>query len=474
MTDLIQKAISAKRESKHVEFKRSFDPDSPQDWCEIIKDTIAIANSGGGIILFGVDNVGTPCGAMLDPILRLDPADIANKISKYTGSVDLEFEFQEVKKGARKLVAFIIQSVSIPIVFQKPGTYDIGSGKQRTAFSVGTVYFRHGAKSEPGTSDDIRSVIERQLELMRKSWIKGVRKVVQAPHGSQVATVSPAWRLDTSSISGTTVRAVKDPTATSVVLTRDRKKTSGVFIHEEVSEGIFDEINNVIDANTALAKGQKKFFLGQPVYYRVYAERHHVEQSEASIALLLHSAVYEFYAPGLYWVLYLPEKLVAKVFADLYLHPKTPHIHHLMRMAILLGKDFSEWLYEKWDQKWSRHPQPPAFYWTFKGLKSRLGQVDPRIIATRSTPTTQIGIHGESSKRVKDLLDNPEEAAAYLSRICMKIFEDQPQLRSVARILDYFAYGREVEKRSNQITKAMIKEIGEQEAGDLGELIEEE
>jgi hypothetical protein len=33
------------------------------------------------------------------------------------------------------------------------------------------VYFRHRAKSEPGTSEDIRKVIERQLEFIRKSWI---------------------------------------------------------------------------------------------------------------------------------------------------------------------------------------------------------------------------------------------------------------------------------------------------------------
>ena len=47
---LIEKAKAAKRESKYIEFKVSFDIDSTQDWCEIIKDIVAIANSGGGII----------------------------------------------------------------------------------------------------------------------------------------------------------------------------------------------------------------------------------------------------------------------------------------------------------------------------------------------------------------------------------------------------------------------------------------
>ena len=50
MSHLIQKALSAKRESKYVEFKQSFDPNSAREWCEIIKDIVAIANSGAGLL----------------------------------------------------------------------------------------------------------------------------------------------------------------------------------------------------------------------------------------------------------------------------------------------------------------------------------------------------------------------------------------------------------------------------------------
>ena len=54
MDRLISKALNAKRESKYIEFKSEFNPDSPQDWCEIIKDIVALANTGGGVIIFGV------------------------------------------------------------------------------------------------------------------------------------------------------------------------------------------------------------------------------------------------------------------------------------------------------------------------------------------------------------------------------------------------------------------------------------
>ena len=57
---LIKQATIAKRESKYLEFKECFDINSAQDWCEIIKDIVAIANSGGGILVFGAKSDGTP------------------------------------------------------------------------------------------------------------------------------------------------------------------------------------------------------------------------------------------------------------------------------------------------------------------------------------------------------------------------------------------------------------------------------
>ncbi|MGZ5744495.1 MAG: AlbA family DNA-binding domain-containing protein, partial [Burkholderiales bacterium] len=96
MPDLIKKALTAKRESKLVEFKQGFDPSSPAEWCEIIKDIIAIANSGGGIVVFGLDNNGTPTKTPVDTLGRVDPADITNRITKYTGPVELEFEVRDL------------------------------------------------------------------------------------------------------------------------------------------------------------------------------------------------------------------------------------------------------------------------------------------------------------------------------------------------------------------------------------------
>src|ERR1039457_6377365 len=141
MSELVEKALAAKRESKHIEFKRSFDPASIGEWCEVIKDIVAIANSGGGIIVFGLDSDGVPAGVPVEAIRNIDPADVSNKISKYIGSADLQFEIRDLEKEGQPLEAFLVAPLLIPVVFQRPGTYDVGSGKHRTAFAAGTVYF---------------------------------------------------------------------------------------------------------------------------------------------------------------------------------------------------------------------------------------------------------------------------------------------------------------------------------------------
>src|SRR5262249_12539674 len=151
------------------------------------------------------------------------------------------------------------------------------------------------------------------------------------------------------------VRVVRDPKAIPILLTRDSSKATGSFVHEEISQGIFDEINNVIDANRVLARGQQRFFLGQPIYYRVYAERQHVERKKDNISLLFQGAILDFYAPGMFWMLVLPEDIVARTLTELYLYPKSPQIHFLIRTAVLMGIDFCKWLLARWDQKWKRH-----------------------------------------------------------------------------------------------------------------------
>lgn len=210
MPQNLERALAARRESRRVEFKSGFDVTSTRDWCEVIKDVIAIANSGGGVILFGVDNVGNPTGADVSAILALDPAKFGDQLGRY---VDVDFDdldLAEFRKFSQPVVALTIGPAPTPIVFSRTGAYETPDGRQKIAFHQGTVYFRHGAKSEPGTTADLAVAIDRQLKQVRRSWLSAVRRVV---HDRAPDTVLPSEIRDSESPEATPIRVTDDPRA---------------------------------------------------------------------------------------------------------------------------------------------------------------------------------------------------------------------------------------------------------------------
>lgn len=172
-----------------------------------------MANSGGGIILIGVEDDGllAPAKNAL-AALALDPAVITDKVAKYTGVQFDGFEIVEAMRDAQAVAVIAVQAATGPLIFEKPGTYAIENGKQRTAFGAGTFYVRHGAKSEPGTSADLAKVIARIVQRQRKEWSSGVRKVISAPAGSTVS-VHPIGVRRSQDPSAALIRVTTDPSA---------------------------------------------------------------------------------------------------------------------------------------------------------------------------------------------------------------------------------------------------------------------
>lgn len=161
-----------------------------------------MANSGGGVILLGLNDDGTPSGRDIEPALRVDPADVVNQIHKYTGVQFPGVEIFRAQKGTSSVCALSVAGSRIPIAFSRVGEYEPAPGKKKTEFALGTVYFRHGPKSEPGSTEDMRLAIEREVELVRRSWLDGIAKVVEAPAGARIQVIAPQATEDNASAKG--------------------------------------------------------------------------------------------------------------------------------------------------------------------------------------------------------------------------------------------------------------------------------
>lgn len=214
-TERFQEALSRNGESESVEFKEKF-REGTREWCEIVKDIVAISNTGGGVILFGIENDGTPSGEDTSAVAQLDAATITDKVYRYTRLQYSGFKIHVGEKYGQSVVGLVIDGSPIPMVFEKPGTYPVErKGKkesQKTAFAQGTVYFRHGAKSEPGTTEDLRTSLERRLDSVREEWLAAIRKVVAAPAGSQVVVI-PSEVVRSGKLEAFPIRLSDDPQA---------------------------------------------------------------------------------------------------------------------------------------------------------------------------------------------------------------------------------------------------------------------
>jgi hypothetical protein len=173
-----------------------------------------MANSGGGSIVVGVADDGSLSGFDVQGLLAVDPADVTNRIYGYTDQHFAAFEIVERFRFGQSVVVFGIGASRIPIVFTAHGGYGIPGG-QKTAFVRGSVYFRHGAKSEPGTTDDLRLALERELELVKGFWLDGIGKVMAAPNGSTVQIVQQDLTLRDAP-EAAAVRLTKDEDAPSL------------------------------------------------------------------------------------------------------------------------------------------------------------------------------------------------------------------------------------------------------------------
>ena len=172
-----------------------------------------MANTSGGCVLLGVQDDGNVAPGGYTG--RIDPADVSNKVKKYTGVNLPGIQVQAAERGGESVLAIVVPPYEVPIPFVSPGTYAVEGNRQKTAFAQGTVYFRHGSKSEPGTMEDFATFASKVTERVRGAWIDRLRLVTEAPMDA-VLGVLPVADYGAGAEGSVGVRLVHDPLAPKI------------------------------------------------------------------------------------------------------------------------------------------------------------------------------------------------------------------------------------------------------------------
>ena len=172
---LLKRASEAQRASKRVAIRQSFGG-SEADWVELIKDVVALANSGGGVIVFE------------GPAPGLNRAALRDALARYARTDFDDYEVVEVSRDGRTApVVLVGPADDAPIAFTREGRYVDEAGREQVAFTRGAVFFRHGGKSGPATNEDLRAYVEQRVRSLRRRWFGDIRRVMTEAEGPQIA-----------------------------------------------------------------------------------------------------------------------------------------------------------------------------------------------------------------------------------------------------------------------------------------------
>ncbi|MDR3414084.1 MAG: ATP-binding protein [Formivibrio sp.] len=457
LTKIAERLKLETAESKHVEWKSTPPIGSSVNLrtkFRVVKAAISFANTEGGFIVFGIESKGKWLGFTEAELKETDPAALAELINGCVSPELVGLNYAHLTfSGQIFPVLHVPPSPQIPHVTTKEIQERLPDGKTVLHLNKYAVYCRYVAKSDLATPAQFARIIALRTDFLKSEMLRRVKEV---PVAAFVSTSKA------SSGSPTILRVTKggkDTSIPAVRITRNPSEAAGMIVTEELSDGLFDEINNVLDANDLLARNRSDFVFGELIYYRIYAERQHIKPAIAKHQMLSKVATLKFYAPGFFWLLKLSPEQIASLVKEVLAHDKATNNRIVCRLAILLGPKVTAWLKLLLDRHWQNHAQPAEHYRYFKKLIKKANGVDRRITAIQELPNAELIFGDSETILIGELLKSPNQASACLSKACMAVFNGDMAQKTVCRQLDLITYGSEFAQMEESVLAALEKQI---------------
>jgi hypothetical protein len=169
----------------------------------LIRDVVAVANSGGGRLIVHIPiEAGGPAS--------LNQAALDDRLFRFADTTRSELPCEVELRGDGTKATIVIPAAAVPIPFSRSGTSsDAGPSPAHEVFPAGVVYFRHGGISEPGTTNDMQAFFRRAIRRSAAQWLRRIRGMLRdstSPHVLPQIAASAAGLPQP-------VRIVTDPTA---------------------------------------------------------------------------------------------------------------------------------------------------------------------------------------------------------------------------------------------------------------------
>lgn len=185
---LVQSAELAPSESEELDRKSEWNG-SDEAWEELVRDIVAMANTGGGLIAFGCETSGKPSGKDVSNVRAVDHKVIIDKVRSATNEVIAGIKVVNFTSGGQTLPAWFVPWSKRVIVFTRDATqfsWPSGAPKIPLRFYQGQVFWRHGSSTERANATDLEALIEERAKQMASEFFSNVP--VAAVTGTRTST----------------------------------------------------------------------------------------------------------------------------------------------------------------------------------------------------------------------------------------------------------------------------------------------
>ncbi len=139
--------------------------DFKKQWIEgnqLAKEMLAIANSGGGVIIFGVTEMedGSIDVSGLEELK--DPADVSNEIKNFLSS-DLKYELYPFSFTTSEYKELEGHHYQMMVIEDSPEFIPFMAKKESGSLKPNAIYIRRGTSCEMANQEEIRDIINRRI-----------------------------------------------------------------------------------------------------------------------------------------------------------------------------------------------------------------------------------------------------------------------------------------------------------------------
>ena len=396
-----------------------------------VRAVVAFANTVGGFVICGVDPRGNWHGVDCTEAEKWDLATISNLVNSYVSPEINEMEATVIDLDGRSFpVLHVMKSSLMPHLCVKEEV-EVGSGNRREVLlAKNAIYCRYGAANDLATPAQMERIVKERSEILRNEILRRVREV-------EVPSIHSSRRGERQN---TIVRVTDDPLAPEVRIERSRRQPTMTVVHERLSENLFDDVNNVIQAGRLMLKGTEGVSVPQHQYYRIYASRQDAQCNDDDVAALCSTALREYY-PCAFWFLHLPPIMAARIMGQNLKVLSVVGIRTLFRLILCAGGDEAkQWLLDYLAARWSRNPQPPDIYFTFKRIAESYSDGPIGLAALQLRPSSSLDGPRGRKLSLEQLVSDSEFAESELKNTCLAVSQGENQWRSLCRQLDIIVH----------------------------------